>query len=71
MKQFFFGFLVLCVGDLTGQWLQISTAQSSSKSPGGLVAAWNFDETKGDQAKDSSRRGHHGILRGATRAAGV
>jgi hypothetical protein len=70
MKQILFGFLALCVGGLTGQWLQTSAAQSSSKSPGGLVATWNFDETKGDQAKDSSGHGHHGTLRGAKRAAG-
>lgn len=36
----------------------------------GLVAAWAFDETGGDQVKDSSGRSHHGVLRGATRAAG-
>ncbi|MGE0883097.1 MAG: LamG domain-containing protein [Blastocatellales bacterium] len=70
MKQILFGFLVLCVGGLTGQLLQTSAAQSSSQSPGGLVAAWNFDETKGEQVKDSSGHGHHGILRGAKRAAG-
>ena len=39
-------------------------------SANGLVAAWNFDETKGDQAKDASGHNHHGRLRGAKRAAG-
>ena len=36
----------------------------------GLFAAWEFEEAGGDQVKDSSGHGHHGVLRGATRAAG-
>ena len=70
MKQILFIFLLLGFSGLAGRLPFASLAQSSAKVPKGLVAAWNFDETKGDHAKDSSGHGHHGVLRGATRAAG-
>lgn len=70
MKQILFVFLLLGFSSLAGQLSFAGSAQSAAKVPKGLVAAWNFDETKGDQAKDSSGHSHHGTLRDATRAAG-
>jgi hypothetical protein len=36
----------------------------------GLIGYWKFDETAGEQVKDSSGKANHGTLRGAVRAAG-
>ena len=44
-------------------------AAVNSASPG-LVAHWKFDEKDGLQVADSSGSRHHGVLRGAVRAAG-
>jgi len=38
-----------------------------SAPPAGLLAEWNFDEGKGDVARDSSGRGHDAKLYGPTR----
>jgi len=44
---------------------------AAAQSPAqGLVAAWSFDETSGDRLQDASGHSLHGVLRGATRAAG-
>lgn len=76
MKQTFFVFTLLCLIGLIGliglfgPLPSVSIARQSVKITKGLVAAWNFDEMKGDQVKDSSGRGHHGVLRGAKPAEG-
>ena len=67
MKQILFVFFILSCSGFDGQLPSASTAKSSSKY---LVAAWNFDEKTGAQAKDSSGHRHHGTLRGAKYAAG-
>ncbi len=49
---------------------QTLPARGNESATNGLVAAWNFDEPTGDQAKDVSGHLHHGTLRGATRTEG-
>ena len=56
----------LCIGTIMAPLFD-GTAETPANV---LVAVWNFDETSGEQVKDSSGQGHHGMLRGATRAKG-
>jgi len=51
------GFAVACL------WATVAWA---AKSPGGLLAEWNFDEGQGDVARDSSGHGHDAKIYGAT-----
>ena len=46
------------------------TASAAEMPAKGLVAAWSFNETAGEQVKDRSGQGHHGTLHGATRVEG-
>lgn len=50
--------------------LRPATNPVKPAAPQGLIAAWNFDEAVGEQARDSSGNAHTGILRGAKHAAG-
>lgn len=50
-----------------GWTVPVSADESAS---GELVAAWSFDATGSDIAKDTSRHGHDGLLRGALPAPG-
>jgi hypothetical protein len=65
MKNLFVSVFVAlgCVG-----WTVAVSADESAS--GALVATWSFDATGNDVAKDASRHGHDGILRGAVPAAG-
>jgi hypothetical protein len=54
MRQILFVFFLLGFSSLDGRLPFASLAQSSSKVPRGLVAAWNFDETKGDQKETNA-----------------
>jgi|GEM_PF-966534 len=62
--------LLFCVLILAGLVWQMPTARAAESSTRSLVAAWNFDETTGDQVKDISGHGHVGTLCGAKRADG-
>lgn len=50
--------------------MRTAAAPPKNAAPRGLVAAWDFDEAVGDQARDSSGNAHHGFLRAARRAEG-
>ncbi len=67
VKRIALVFLILSVTGLVGR---MPFSRATEPSDNGRVAAWNFDETTGDQAKDTSGHGHHGTMRGATRTAG-
>ncbi|MCK4623801.1 MAG: heparinase II/III family protein [Phycisphaerae bacterium] len=45
-------------------------ASCSPREKQGLVACWRFEEGKGDRLLDTSGRGNHGTIRGATWAKG-
>ena len=62
--------LLLILVGLLASGLSNRNATAAQLPAEGLVATWTFDETGGDQLKDSSGHNHHGVLRGATRAAG-
>jgi hypothetical protein len=55
-------------------WLGVASspvcALAADLSDKGLVAAWSFDETAGDEVKDHSRQGLDGTLQGAKRVEG-
>jgi hypothetical protein len=57
---------------ILGLCLNVSllAAESPADLSKGLIGYWKFDETNGDQVKDSSRGANHGALQGAVRAAG-
>jgi hypothetical protein len=61
---------LFCFLLLAGLLRQTPIALAAEPFTQGLVAAWNFDETTGDQAKDASGHGHHGTIRGAKHSAG-
>lgn len=62
--------LLLLILSATGLVGRTPFARAADPAGTGLVAAWNFDETTGDKAKDISGHGHHGTMRGVTRTAG-
>jgi chitodextrinase len=47
-----------------------ATTQAGGTTPGGLVAAYSFDEGAGTSASDASGNGHAGTITGATWSAG-